>query len=206
MKCQCAAAEGVHACAVQCAPGCSRCRCLHHVAAEDARVPWLAVNACCALNAPAHEDQLSGRIARADALAAAAAAASGRWAGPASSRRPKILSSIDCGGDAAGEADADSVVAALPAAAASAAARFSMDASESPGMSGRLEGRSQGWAAVPVLPLTLIGCAATSDAGGVGGCMSARGNPVSEYCIIATAAYNDSLVTARTQLPAKPYQ
>lgn len=133
-------------------------------------MPWLAVYACCALNAPANEDQLSGRIARADAHAAAAAAASGRWAGPASSRRPKILSSIDCGGDGAGEVDADSVVAALPAAAASAAARFSMDASESPGMSGRLEGRSQGWAAVPMLPLTLIGCAATSDAGGVGGC------------------------------------
>ncbi len=100
--------------------------------------------------------------------AAGAAARSGCNAAPASSRRPKILSRNVCGGGAAASADAAEPLAA-------AAARFSMEASESPGMSGRLEGRSQGWAAV-LLPLTLIG-EEVSDAGGVGGCMRAKHRP-----------------------------
>ena len=67
-----------------------------------------------------------------------------------------MRSRSDCGGGAA-------AVAVDP----SAEARFSMDARESPGMSGRLDGRSQGCAA---LLLPLMTC--SGGAGGVGGCTS----------------------------------
>lgn len=77
-----------------------------------------------------------------------------------SRRRPKIRSRSDCGSGAAAGAPAD-------AAGPPPEARFSMDASESPGMSGRFDGKSHGCAAL-LLPLMIC----SGGAGGVGGCMS----------------------------------
>lgn len=171
------------------APGCSRCCCSSHICRGRPSVRWAdpAWTGLCAQeqykgchvnppdNCPLGRASAQGADAKADQAAGA-----GSSPRPSSRRRrpPKIAASSDCGGGAA----ADSADAPPPAAAA--AARRSMVASESPGMSGRLEGRSQGWAVLLVL-LTMIGCiGASEEDGGVGGCMPVHARtPQSPKCL-----------------------